>query len=359
MATMTDSKVLIADTIKPFAPPQVFDGAYTPDQHSRILDVVRREGPWPLIIAQHFDSVEELAATGSGSVQEGTSLDSFVSPTFRGYLAQGGVCLYPEIEDCFLNLGFLNRVRSYWQADYAFADRLLFNINGACDNFDPAHLDATDFRGVNMLNSPTWLMNIMTKSNLFRQWQMKKAQVVTWFYKGQIGGGFTYWPDGIHASPQRLSAPMWNRAVVVENEMMFHRGESNGQPERRHPTGLAFHSLLGADPASDGWLMTTDDKVIDRVEQDEVRFLLHWSAEIYLDRAELKKVQEHTDDLTHDRVFEMMISDLRQRGYSFEAPTDPLHDPEFIRLAIAAYDLGEPKTYPASAPGPRDLRQAA
>ena len=74
------------------------------DQRERLLDVVRTEGPWKLIIAQHFASAEELMATMSGMFPEGfePSLDLFLTPTFRGYLANYGAVLYPELHDLLL-----------------------------------------------------------------------------------------------------------------------------------------------------------------------------------------------------------------------------------------------------------------
>ena len=62
-------------------------------------------GPWKLIIAQHFASADELMATMSGAFPEGftPTLDLFLTPTFRGYLANYGTVLYPELHDCFYN----------------------------------------------------------------------------------------------------------------------------------------------------------------------------------------------------------------------------------------------------------------
>ena len=48
--------------IRPVAEPRIVDGVYTEDQHARMMDVIRREGPWKLVLAQHFKSVEELIA---------------------------------------------------------------------------------------------------------------------------------------------------------------------------------------------------------------------------------------------------------------------------------------------------------
>jgi hypothetical protein len=349
-----------AALIRPSAPPRVIDGAYSEDQHRRLVDFIRTKGPWQMILAQHFASPEEVLATTSGSVPEGVELtwDMFLTPNFRGYLAKYGVCLHREVEDCFYNQTFLDLVRSYWGADYAMPDNMLFNINGPCGSNDAAHIDATSFRGVNQRNAPIYLLNTMSKSQLVRKWQARKAQVVTWFYKGTVGGGFTYWPNGLLAEPARIPAPMWNRAVVAENEMMFHRAEANGPAEERKPSGLAFNSLFDADPEiDDGWRITTDGKVVQKVPAQEMRLMIHWGANVFMDYAELKTHMEHTDDLTLDQVFDTFIKDLRSRGHVFEVPSDPLRDKNFIRLLVSVYDPGVPRIYPADAPGPH--QQAA
>ncbi|HEY4547200.1 MAG TPA: hypothetical protein VIG90_12355 [Pedomonas sp.] len=348
--------------IRPVSKPIIVDGAYSDDQHDRIVRLVRDKGPWQMILAQHFASAEEVVATMSGSMPEGVTptFDMFLTPNFRGYLAKYGTCLHPEIEDCFLNQKFLDMVRGYWKADYASPDNMLFNINGPCHSHDPAHIDATAFRGINQRNTPIYLLNTMSKSGLFTKWQAKKAQIVTWFYKGTIGGGFTYWPNGQFAEPARIAAPMWNRGVVVENERMFHRAEANGPLDQRMPEGLAFESLFSSDPdAADGWQITTGEKVIQKVPAQEMRLMVHWGAEIFMDYAELKMVMEHTDDLTHDQVFDMFIKDLRARGHSFEVPTDPMRDQSFIKLLTKVYDTGAPRIYPAEAPGPHQPQLAA
>lgn len=348
----------IAARIRPVAEPVILESAYTQDQHARLIDMVRRNGPWKTILSQHFASAEEVVATMSGSMPEGVkpTFDMFLTPNFRGYIAKYGACLYPELEDCFYNSDFLARAKAYWKADYATPENMLFNINGACHSTDPAHLDATEFRGINQANSPIWLMNTMTKSGLFSNWIMKKAQVIAWYYQGTIGGGFTYWPEGPHAQPKRIPAPMWGRAVVVQNEMMYHRAEPNGPVDQRMPKGLAFDSVFEADPdVADGWRIRTGNEVVQKVPASEMRFLVHWGAAVYADYAELKAVMEHTDDLTHDQVFDTFIKDLRARGYSVDVPSNPLRDTAFISLLNKVYDPGLPRIYPPEAPGPHQL----
>jgi hypothetical protein len=332
---------------RPVAEPQIIEGAYTEDQHRRMFDVVRRNGPWSLILAQHFKSPEEVIASTSGMAPKGVTWDMFLNPVFRGYFAQGHTILHPEIEDCFYNQTFLDLVRGYWKAEYARPENMLFNLQGPCPGAGAPHVDATRFRGLSMQTTPVWVMSMMVKSGLFKRWQAKKAQVVTWYYKGRVGGGFTYWPDGPMAEPKQIKAPMWGRAVVVENEMMYHTAEACGPSSMRRPEGLAFNSLMSADPeTADGWRITTEDRVIQRLPAEEMRFLVHWGADIFMDYQELKVTLDHKDDITHEQIFDMFIKDLRARGETFEVPTDPLRDTAFIQLLTRVYDPGKPAILP-------------
>ena len=113
---LTDERRLeLSDILRPAAPPRELTDIYTEDQKRRLLDVVHTQGPWKLIIAQHFASADELMATMSGAFPEGftPSLDLFLTPTFRGYLANYGAVLYPELHDCFYNADFIEQTKSY------------------------------------------------------------------------------------------------------------------------------------------------------------------------------------------------------------------------------------------------------
>ena len=348
-----ERRMQLSDVLRPASPPREIEKVYTEDQRRRMLDVVHDNGPWKLIIAQHFASADELMATMSGMFPEGfePSMDLFLTPTFRGYLANYGAVLYPELHDCFYNAQFLEQAKSYWGAEYAKPEMMLFNINGPCANRDPGHLDSPSFRGVRHENAPTWLTSVMGKSGLFSDYLIKMAQVITWFSLDN-GSGFTYWPDGPLKPPKRVLPPINNRGVVVQNEMMVHRGEANGPLDKQTPAGLAFDTVFTGDPADrDGWLLRNGDSdVIARHTTDELRFLVHWSAEVFTDSDELKKNMEGSDDLTIDKAIDMMLDDLAGRGIKLDVPSAPLHDPAFIGALNAAYDLGGPAAYPDEAP---------
>ena len=50
----------LSDVLRPATPPREIDNVYTEDQRERLLDVARTEGPWQLIIAQHFDQANRI-----------------------------------------------------------------------------------------------------------------------------------------------------------------------------------------------------------------------------------------------------------------------------------------------------------
>jgi hypothetical protein len=351
----------LSDILRPVAPPRELDNVYTDDQRERLLGVVRDHGPWKLIIAQHFSSPEALMATLSGAMPEGVTptMDMFLTPTFRGFYANYSTALYPEIADCFYNEQFLGLAKSYWNAEYAKPQMMLFNVNGPCGNTDPGHLDSPSFRGVRYENSPTWLCSVMGKSGLFQDYLIKMAQVITWFSHDR-SSGFTYWPDGPAKAPKRLASPIYNRGVLVQNEMMVHRGEANGALDQQRPEGLSFDTLFSGDPSDrDHWLLKTGDRVIARHHTDELRFLVHWSAEVFEDFAELKKNMDGSDNLTHEQAIDMLIKDVRSKGIEIATPTDPMRDPVFIKALNDAYDFGGPASYPEEAPITPFYAQAA
>ncbi|AXB80332.1 hypothetical protein [Novosphingobium sp. P6W] len=55
---------------------------------------------------------------------------------------------------------------------------------------------------------------------------------------------------------------------------------------------------------------------------------------------ELKVLMNHTDDLTYEKVIDMLLADLRAHGRDLSDPSDPLTDYAFIRLLTRLYDSG-------------------
>ena len=79
--------------------------------------------------------------------------------------------------------------------------------------------------------------------------------------------------------------------------------------------------------------------MIRRYGPEEMRLLVHWNAEVYRDMDEVKKSLDHSDDLTHDVVFERLLADMRSKGVAVAEPSDPMHDQDFIRALISTYSI--------------------
>lgn len=336
----SDDLAALARVLTPVAPPRVVEGVYSDDEHARLLAVVKDHGPWPSIIAHHFQTVDEMIATVTGVVPKdhGLTLDDVAGAHFRGFYGQNSVCFFPEIHDLFYSQRLFDEVKSYWGVPYAKPTLMLFNICGPHNTGLDPHLDAVSFRGITIDNTPVWIQNCMGKSGLFTKYLVKMGQVITWWYRG-AEGTFTYWPDGPLEPPKVLEHPLWNKGVVVQNELMFHRGDPVGRPDERDIPGLKHRSLWGYDRDDDSWVITTDGDVIRRYQPAEIRFLVHWSAELYTDLDECKRVMDHKDDLTHDQVIDTFVRDLRRRGRTVQVGADPFHDPEFIRALMETYTI--------------------
>jgi len=221
---------------------------------------------------------------------------------------------------------------------------MLFNICGPHNSGLNPHLDAVTFRGVRIENTPVWLQNVMAKSGLFQEYIIKMAQVVSWFWLGEEGT-FTYWPNGPLEDPVKVGHPMWNKGVLVQNELMFHRGDPVGRPDERAVPGLAHRSLLEYRKDADDWAITTDGDVIRTYEPKNIRFLVHWNAEVYMDLREAKLVMDHTDDLTHERAIGTLLADMRAKGVEVDDPTDPFHDEAFIHALTSTYTIAPTKDW--------------
>jgi hypothetical protein len=325
------------EALRPVAPPRVLEGVYTDDQFERLLGIVKEHGPWPTLQSHHFSTVDELIATVTGVVPEnhGLTLDDIVTPLFRGFYGQNSVCYFPEIHDCFYSERFIELVKDYWGAEYAKPTMMLFNLGGPNPELapQPAHLDAVTFRGIRYENAPVWLQNVMAKSGLFTEYLVKMAQVITWWYVGE-NGTFTYWPDGPLGEPKVLGHPLWNKGVVVQNEMMFHRADPVGPSD-----GPAVQGLKNRSTIEYSWHIRTDDEIVHTYEARQMRFLVHWNAEVYSDMDELKKSMDHTDDLTVEEAVGRLVADMRSKGTKISEPTDPLHDQDFIRALVGTYTI--------------------
>lgn len=335
----------------PLVPPKYIENIFTPEEVDILFGVVRNNGPWRLVAAQHFSSAEEYLAVSGPKNQDPNrklELSDLLTPTFRGYLGNFGVAYEHEVHDIYFSRRLLDMINSMHGTEYAVPHTFLFNLRTPAHSFDAGHFDGSSWRGVNLNNAPLWLISVMAKSGLFDRWAVKAGQVIAYFYDSTIDGGFTYWPDGPDLPPQRFAPPFWNSGLLTDNEKMFHRGEANGPRDKRKIPQLRLDSLIHGH-GSDEWSIRNGDLEIARFHDRDTRFLVHYSAHVFDDLADVKRYFEHTDDLTVETALSMLMDDMRARGVTFAEPSDPLTDREFIALLSRTYAMA-PAAYPAEAP---------
>jgi hypothetical protein len=96
---------------------------------------------------------------------------------------------------------------------------------------------------------------------------------------------------------------------------------------------------MGYDAEADVWYVSTDGERVHTYQPRDLRFLVHWNAEVYSDMAEVKKVMDHTDDLTIDQAVDRLVADMRSKGTKIAVPSDPLHDDDFVRALTTTYTI--------------------
>jgi hypothetical protein len=130
---------------------------------------------------------------------------------------------------------------------------------------------------------------------------------------------------------------------------MFHRGDSVGRPDERVIEGLKHRSRMSYDTVGDRWEITTDGAPIRTYEPAQIRFLAHWNAEVYADMNDVRKVMDHTDDLTHQMVVDRLLTDMRSKNITAKEPNDPLHDLDWIQALTRTYTIAPTTDWNAAA----------
>ena len=215
------------------------------------------------------------------------------------------------------------------------------------------HIDVPAFRGIDRSEYPIWLLQQMTRSGLFVDWQIDIATAVAWFYAGG-GGAFDYWADGPDAAPRRVKQPMDNRAVVGDNDFMFHRVDAIGEDAKMVEASLDSELKPNG---QDGWVVDDGGEVVERYTSEQLRVSVSWKAEMFRDDEARRTRAEHKDDLNLEGVIDRFLADLEDRGSRIDRPSDPLTDSDFIDALSSVYTLPD-LAYPTAKETERRARQA-
>ena len=76
---------------------------------------------------------------------------------------------------------------------------------------------------------------------------------------------------------------MWNTAVMGDNDFMHHQVERIGPRHMGPPENMTLDTLLDHD--GEQWVVTEEDEVLARYDDEHVRLSLSWKAKVYADVA--------------------------------------------------------------------------
>lgn len=311
--------------------PRILDHAFAePDE---VRSLIPRHAPyWPTL--RYVANDAELRSFGRDSAPR----PRHVMPWFRGDWAYNEP-LVEGAETILANRGFADAAREVFDAEIVRPQIVYVNLMVAIPFAGAAHIDVPAFRGIDRTDYPVWLLHAMNRSGLFEAWRIDIATAVAWFFDGD-GGEFDYWPSGPLEPPERIAAPLDNRAVVGDNDVMFHRVAAVGAPGAELPEGDGVRAELVYDgDAAAPWAIVDDGKALVHHADREVRISVSWKAEVFADGEAARARDEHTDDLELAQVIDAFRADLEQRGVAFEGSGDPLSDPEFTAALTGAYPL--------------------
>ena len=311
--------------------PVIIDCAF--EEPDRIRELVRRGGPyWPTL--RYVANQSELSAFGSGDRQLA------IIPWFRSDWAYGKA-LVEGADEVLNNKAFVDAAHTLFGAEVVNSQIVYVNVMGPM-GVGPAHIDVPAFRGIDRTDFPVTFLHLMHRSGLFESHRVAIATAVSWFYEGGHGE-FEYWPDGVEAPSKRIEAPLSNRAVVGDNEIMFHRVAKIGESKSPIIQGASLDVELVADSEGSEWAAIEKGRELARYTDRDVRVSVSWKAEVFADGEAARVRADRSDDLRLDDVVDALLSDLAEKGHrGLAKPADPVRDESFIRILNETYPVPIP-----------------
>lgn len=249
------------------------------------------------------------------------------TPWFRGDWAYAGAPLVAGAERFLDHEPFHAAAREVFGGDESIVRPAIvyLNLNSQGRAPDRGHRDVPLYRGIDRNVHGVNLCHVMRDSGLFERWRIPIATAVAWF-SDQRGGAFVHWPAGPRAAPVAYGPPFRNTALVSDNDAMFHCVAAVGDGDA--PRGITADSVLGPVPGRDGrWHITEDGMPLAEYDFADIRISVSWKAFVFADVAAARVYDEHSDDLTIDRVAQILSAELgRELTGESLAQTDVIDD---------------------------------
>jgi hypothetical protein len=304
---------------RPLVRPVVFDRAFDDPEHVR--DVLNRNGPYEWIGLRNGWSAEPSE----------TPLMPWFRQTWEASSAPAGGRSVILDNPLFIE----GSRESFAGFELVRPESVRINLMTPMPDQGP-HFDNPYFRGLDHSNAPYYLLITMGRSELFERWAINVSSALAWLYDGD-GGGFTYWVDGPDRPPQRIAPPMDNRALISDNQRMYHRVEAIAPNASAEVSFYDPHAVMTGEGRH--WTILERDKT-HILPREHVRISLLWKAVMFRDAQEMRVHDEHLDDLTLDRAMAVLAEGARAKGVTLPRTDSPYGD-ETYRAAL--YDTFPPR----------------
>ncbi|MCU1401338.1 MAG: hypothetical protein JWN62_4447 [Acidimicrobiales bacterium] len=131
---------------------------------------------------------------------------------------------------------------------------------------------------------------------------------------------------------------------MADNEITFH-GVAPVQGDEALPTALTINAELRRDPDGDGdgWAVIDGGVEQCRYPLGSMRTTVSWKADVFADVDEMRRADDHVDDLSLGRVVDMLRADLAAKGVETDPPEDPFHDDAWVSAIATTYRTQPPR----------------
>jgi len=260
---------------------------------------------------------------------------------FRNFWALGGKVIFEGAEQLFHNPLFIDAAKTSFRAKVVQPLAMMSNLNVPA-TAAPPHLDLPYFRGAHRREIPAWMLAPMGYSGLFQNWAIPVASAISWFYRG-TGGDFEYWPEGLHGASQILSPPYYNKAIVADNEYMYHRVGAMGATEDYLAQGIASDALLHRE--ANGWHIKRGERSIARYRGEQVRVSILWKAYCFESQYAADAFADPTNNLSAETIVALFSRDMAAKGIEVNEPGDLAGDSPWREAICRHYGAPQGAAY--------------
>jgi hypothetical protein len=301
------------------------------DDPSLVRELLVKAGPYWSVQRYFANPAEHKAVTGGRTPEDKVP----VVPWFRGDWAYDGP-LVEGVEPILANPRLAEAAATVFGGGIVRPQIVYVNLNFPMPRLDPGHTDVAAFRGFDRKRWPIWLLIAMARSGLFEAWRIRIATAVVFFYEGE-GGELCYWPEGPDG-PRKLCPARTNTALVGDNDRMYHRVEAVGDGTTPMIEGLSLDARLAWAADRGRWQIFEDGRLMAEEAPERVRVSVSWKAQVFRDEEELRLYEEGEDQLTADRVVEILGDTLGREGWPQGSPEEIIASPAFVTGVGAAWN---------------------